>query len=366
MTITHQPLTFPPALYAKLAPSSFLTAHLGRPSPIRPSSRRPLEPRQASIHTGSLSHAHGSAVVRCGDTAAVCGVQAEILDVASVVDFTPRVRRGEIGLGDDGEGDEIDADGLEEMTRKRRRREDDNEMARLGLLVPNVELATGCSAGNIPSGGPPSAGAQALAQRVVSLLYGSGVVGMGPMRIWWEGAGGGGVTVDMPSGGGAEDMGEELLEPEVKAFWTLHISLLFISLDGPGFDAAWLALLAALRDTKLPRAWWDADREMVLCSDDPTEARGLELREVPVALSFGVFHEEARVGEKGRKWILADTDGFEEALCEEVVTVVVGEGDRVVRIEKNGGSGAGVEDLKGMVHAAGRRREEWVALLGQA
>lgn len=35
------------------------------------------------MHTNSLSHAHGSAVVRAGDTAVVCGVRGEILNLTN-------------------------------------------------------------------------------------------------------------------------------------------------------------------------------------------------------------------------------------------------------------------------------------------
>lgn len=35
------------------------------------------------MHTNSLSHAHGSAVVRTGDTAVVCGVRGEILNLTN-------------------------------------------------------------------------------------------------------------------------------------------------------------------------------------------------------------------------------------------------------------------------------------------
>ncbi|KLJ10982.1 hypothetical protein EMPG_13727 [Blastomyces silverae] len=51
-------------------------------------------------------------------------------------------------------------------------------------------------------------------------------------------------------------------------------------------------MVAALRDTRLPKAWWDMDSEMVLCSDDVGEARPLRLRGLPIASSFGVFEAD--------------------------------------------------------------------------
>ncbi len=56
-------------------------------------------------------------------------------------------------------------------------------------------------------------------------------------------------------------------------------------------------------------------------------------------------------------------DGFEEGLCKEVGTVVVGEGGRVVRVEKGGGGVVGGKEMGGLVEKARGRREEWVGVL---
>ena len=101
---------------------------------------------------------------------------------------------------------------------------------------------------------------------------------------------------------------------------------------------------------------------MVLCSDDPDEARGLDLYDMPVALSFGVFEGDGE--SKGKKWVLVDMDGFEEGLCREGGTVVVGDKGRVVRIEKNGGGVVGVNEMRGLVEMAMGRRREWIGVLG--
>ena len=278
----------------------------------------------------------------------------------------------------DDDGDENEADdefeAEEEERRRKWKRDDMNEIAHLNLLVPNLELATGCSPAHLP-GGPPSTLAQTLTQRVMTLLHSSDMIGLEPLRIWFR------PPVDSASatragvvrmGGDVEEMdaregGEEVAKAKVMAFWVLYIDVLFISLDGNAFDAAWLSILAALKDTLLPRAWWDADREMVLCSDEVVEAGRLEIRDVPVPLSFGVF-EGDRLGtekEKGKEmWVLVDMDGFEEALCREEGTVVVGEGGRVLRIEKSGGAGAGMAEMRRLVDLAAKRREEWLGVLG--
>ena len=249
------------------------------------------------------------------------------------------------------------------------RRKDRKELASLGLLVPNLELSTGCSPAHLP-GNPPSTLAQSLSQRMLTLLHIADLVDIEELKIWYTAEKG--ATKD---GDGEAEEGEEGEEEEakaeVKAFWTLYIDILFISLDGNAFDAALGAVIAALRDTKLPRAWWDVDREMVLCDDRVSEARGLQLWGFPVAASFAVFvpaigrSERQKGGQSA--WVLADPDDFEEGLCAEGVTVVVDERKgamKVLRIEKGGGGFAGVTEMEECVRLAGERWREWKDVLG--
>lgn len=241
-------------------------------------------------------------------------------------------------------------------------REERNEIANLGLLVPNVDLSTGCSPAYMPNS-PPSVLAQGLSQRLLALLDLSAVINMDDLRIWY----------DPPKGEETMDMGDgpdEEGKPEVKAYWTLIIDILFISLDGNPFDAAWAVVLAALQNTKLPQAEWDTDRQMVLC-DDPVSAKPLRIRGFPVAATFVVFdptNEVARTndGVEQKARILADPDDFEESLCEEEITVVVKcvEGTfKVLRIEKSGGGFVGVGEMKELVKAAEGRWKEWKQVL---
>ena len=304
----------------------------------------------------------------------MCGVRGEILKVGDIAHYKARDLDVEEDDDDEGKNEE----GTEDQQRKIRR-EDEDEMAQLNLLVPNLELATGCSPAHLP-GGPPSVLAQTLTQRIMTLLHTSNMIGMRPLRIWFrppKEATGVTTSGDIRLGGDMEETDardeneeEEMAKVEIKAFWVLYIDVLFISLDGNAFDAAWLAILAALKDTVLPRAWWDADREMTLCSDDPVEARRLDIRNVPVPLSFGVFNGNGRglgewENEEGKeKWVLVDMDGFEEGLCREEGTVVVREGGRLVRIEKCGGAGVGMAEMRGLVELAAKRREEWMGVLG--
>lgn len=96
---------------------------------------------------------------------------------------------------------------------------------------------------------------------------------------------------------------------------------MFISLDGAAFDAAWLAVLAALRDTLLPKAGWDDEREALVCSPLKQHASPLGLTTLPVPLTAGVFTPEGQG--KRSTVVLYDTDDFEEAVCQGQLEVVV-------------------------------------------
>ncbi|KAI4100036.1 MAG: hypothetical protein L6R37_005714 [Teloschistes peruensis] len=391
-TTSVQPLSFPPSHFAKLAPRSYLHAHLSSPNGRRPSGRLPPEPRNPTINTGSLTHCHGSAVVRSGDTAVLCGIRGEILNVADVVDHKPATKPEDLRQRYGGASTQLDTSELDR--RKRARTEDAEEMAHLNLLVPNVELSTGCSPSYLP-GAPPSEEAQSLSHRVLTLLHTSLLLSMDDLRIWYHPISSDAtpsnlppeapsidptsMSLDVPNGPPSEDAEENTPQPEVKAYWTLHITLLVLSLSGPPFPTLWIALLAALRNTHLPQAGWDVDNQSVLCSPLTSDVQALAMNGLPIAATYGVFDTEKDgaglvssvqdigSGKQRRRWILADPDGFEDSCCEEEVTVVVREAERggveVVKIEKEGGGVVGKEEMKELVAETGKRWREWRELI---
>ncbi|KAF2479674.1 ribosomal protein S5 domain 2-type protein [Neohortaea acidophila] len=289
--------------FAKLTPGPFLHAHLKQAQPTRPNGRLPHEFRTPTVNTGSLTHSNGSAVVRAGDTAVVCGVRAELLR-ASDIPHPP--------------SEDIHPDDLVEE---------------LGLLVPNVELSTGCSPSHLP-GNPPGTLAQSLSYRVWSTLLNSRILDVSTLAIRH--------TELQP-----EDEEVPDAEPRVvvKGYWVLYIDILCICLDGNASDTVWLAVMAAFRDTVLPRAWWDADQERILCSSRLAEAKSLKLNCLPVASTFAVFSTASPLKDRAEaeSWVLADPDGAEEGVCEEAMTVVIaatGDGATatLLSLEKSGGS----------------------------
>lgn len=276
----------------------------------------------------------------------VCGVRAEILST-------------------EGDGEEIDEseEGAEDG-------EERDDIEQLGLLVPNVELSTGSTPQYLP-GNAPSQFAQTLVTRLRNLLLSTRVVRSRDLRILYA-----------PPAIGEET--ESAPRKVAKAHWTLYIDTLFISLDGPGsaFDAAFVAILAALKNTKLPRAYWDEEAECVLCEDDPAQVQRLNLRGLPVPCSFGVLEGEERddivTGEEEESqkgWILSDPDAFEDSVCVEGICIVVDgsaakgvkkgvNSDVLRKIEKSGGGSAGLVDREAVKMLVGRSLERWEEVRG--
>ncbi|EJT70434.1 exosome complex exonuclease RRP43 [Gaeumannomyces tritici R3-111a-1] len=358
-----QPITFPRPTFAKLSPHPFLLANLqpadpAAASPARTNGRAPREARPVNVNAGSLSHAHGSAVVRAGDTTVICGVRTEVLPIANIPNYRVPPPRPD----DDDDGDDDGEAGQKEEEEEGGR----NELRDYDLVVPNIELATGSAPQFLP-GVPPTTLAQTLSSRVYSLLHASGLLNVADLRIWDEGSNSNSKPGENEEMGEADDGMEQ--KPQVKAYWVLYIDVLFISFDGNPFDVAWTAVVAALRDTRLPRAVWDAEREAAVCSRaDGSPGRPLSVRGLPVACTAAVFRgkddPDAASGD-GQYWVLLDPDRLEESLCDEFVTVVVDrsvgadcgqEGEaRIQSMLKAGGTAAGLDFIGRLVEVAETR-----------
>ncbi len=325
-TVETPGLSFSQGTFAKLTPKPFLHAHLKQTNPARPNGRSPDEFRKPTINVGSLTHSNGSAVVRSGDTAIVCGVRAELL-LASNIPHPPN--------------DSSDEDDLIED---------------LGLLVPNVELSTGCSPAHLP-GNPPGPLAQSLSYRILSLLLTSKLISTEDLKI------------DYTEPQTEEDLPDAGPSVVTKAYWTLYIDILCIALDGNAFDTACIAMIAALQQTVLPKAWWDPDREMVVCSPRLAEATKLRLSCLPVSSTFAVYSTASplKTRTNSRSWTLADPDAFEEEVTTQFITITIvltADGSlRVVKVEKSGGSALETDAITRCICSAERRCMSLSAIL---
>lgn len=294
------------ATFAKLSPHPYLLANLDQTDasaqPTRSNGRAPNQVRPPTVNLSSLSHAHGSAVVRMGDTTVICGVRGETILTSKIPNY--------------------------------RESNTETELKDYDLLVPNIELATGAAPQFLP-GGPPTTLAQTLSTRIFSLLHSSKLIKPDDLRLWHIKPTGGIATYEDEM----EEDSEGSEEKQVVAYWVLYIDIFFLSFDGNPYDAAWAATLAALRNTKLPQARYDHDREMVVCSrQDPIQ---LTLTGNPIACTAAIFTgKETDRPTEGKFWLLVDPDTLEESMCDESVTVVVDctEGaTKILSISKHGG-----------------------------
>lgn len=332
------PQGLPRETFAKLSPHPYLLATLRgqgpSPNPSRVNNRAPHQARVPEVNTSTLTHAHGSALVRVGGNTAVCGVRGEILPVANIPNYRAANR------------DDPNA----------------SELRDYDLLVPNIELATGSAPQFLP-GAPPTNLAQTLSTRVYSLLHTSNLVNVEDLRIWHtlpaETLGEDDEGDDTAMGG---DQGEsEQGERVVIGYWVLYIDIFFIAFDGNPFDVAWAAVLAALRNATLPTTRWDLDRELVICSRQ--ERKPLNLSGFPIACTAGVFQERSTEFTKpGEFYTLVDPDRTEEDLCDEFVTAVVDKSEgktKLLTISKHGGTMLQPPLVKEFIGVAGHRWEEF-------
>ncbi|KIK97395.1 hypothetical protein PAXRUDRAFT_136375 [Paxillus rubicundulus Ve08.2h10] len=179
----------------------------------------------------------------------------------------------------------------------------------LGFIVPNIDLPAICSPKFKP--GPPSEEAQVLSERLNEALISSNIL---PLS-----------TLVISSG---------------QAVWCLYIDATCINYDGNAFDAALLAMVAALGNTTLPQATFDPTTSGTMCSRAVRVPLSLNTSRMVVGLSFGC------VGGSTPS-LLADPTSFEEPLLTSTISVVVdGEGG-VVSVERNalGDSDCGEREL---------------------
>lgn len=91
----------------------------------------------------------------------------------------------------------------------------------------------------------------------------------------------------------------------VKAKWCLFADCTVIGFDGALLEASFLAVVAALRQLWLPKAYYSMDDSLVVAS--PTDYWSLrdEMDALPLAFSFGIYESK----------LLAAPSSFEADLC---------------------------------------------------
>ncbi|KAL1712863.1 ribosomal protein S5 domain 2-type protein [Schizophyllum commune] len=182
-----------------------------------------------------------------------------------------------------------------------------------GFIVPNVDLPAICSPKFKP--GPPTEEAQVLSDRLNEVLTAHDV---------------------LPT--------SSLIIHPGKAAWVLYIDATCINYDGNAFDATLIAMIAALKSTRLPRTKYDEDTGKVICSRH--DRVPLTLTNLPIAMSFGVFNGDT---------IMSDLTSFEEPLMDTNVTVILGQDGGVLSVTQ-AGMGGGEALVDSCIASASKRR----------
>ena len=178
-----------------------------------------------------------------------------------------------------------------------------------GYVVPNVDLNPLANAKF--KSGPPSDDAQFLSSRLNDILLSTAVI----------------------------DHTRLVIEPR-KAVWVAYVDVTCINYDGNGFDAALLAVIAALKNTQLPHATYDFDHDKVVAGDSNTP---FPLNKLIVPSSFGFY---------GGK-LVADLTDFEQSLSEAQVTVVITDKGSIAHMSSQGQSlGSSIDDSTQLIAAA--------------
>jgi len=193
-----------------------------------------------------------------------------------------------------------------------------------GFLVPNLDLPAMCSPTFKP--GPPTEKAQVLSDRLNQVLTTSNILPLSSLCIH-----------------------------RGKSVWVLYVDATCINYDGNAFDATLLAMVAALKNTTLPQATFNLEKNVTICS---RRAPKLPLQlnsNTPISVSFGIFDS---------KHVLADPTSFEEPLLDTSISVVVGEQGDLISVSQLGSTlvsqsegGISRDILPECITSAKRRRE---------
>ncbi|KZT37493.1 hypothetical protein SISSUDRAFT_1071149 [Sistotremastrum suecicum HHB10207 ss-3] len=168
------------------------------------------------------------------------------------------------------------------------------DRANHGFIVPNLDLPALCSPKFKP--GPPSEESQILSDRLNDILITSKAL----------------------------DPTSLCIRPG-KAVWTIYLDAICINYDGNVLDAALLAMVAALRITRLPAASYNEETNKTTCTRQNSVP--LQLRNTPYICSFGLFD---------LTHLLSDPTSFEEPLLDTTISIVLDQTGQVISVLQEG------------------------------
>lgn len=160
-----------------------------------------------------------------------------------------------------------------------------------GFIVPNIDLSAMCSPRF--KTGPPGEEAQIISQYIYDTLLNSEFL---PLRSL-------------------------CIEPG-KAVWCLYIDAACINYDGNALDATLLAVVTALKNTRLPATTFSESTGRTV-SKAQSVPLSLNLDRVPSSFTFGHCKPSSASNSVPESYLLADLTSFEEPLMSSTLTIVM-------------------------------------------
>ncbi|XP_023661056.2 exosome complex component RRP43 isoform X2 [Paramormyrops kingsleyae] len=185
-----------------------------------------------------------------------------------------------------------------------------------GYIVPNVDLPPLCSSRFRP--GPPSEQAQVASQFIADVIDSSNVI-----------------------------QKEDLCIEKGKLSWVLYCDIICLDYDGNLLDTCVVALLAALKNARLPEVTINKETDLAEVNTD--KLHHLNVSKHPVSSSFSIFDNTI---------VIVDPTVEEETLSTAMMTVVTDEDDRLCMLHKPGGSALSGEKLQDCISRAVTRHRE--------
>ncbi|KAJ3130925.1 hypothetical protein HK100_007176 [Physocladia obscura] len=163
-----------------------------------------------------------------------------------------------------------------------------------GFLVPNIDFPPLCSPA-FNKIGPPQEFEQSVSETVFRVVDGSNVLDLDSLCI--------------ESG---------------KAVWVIYADIVFLNYEGNAVDAALIALAAALKDVRIPKATYFHEEGCVRADYADDKKWPLNIKRIPFGATFGIFESGDVVGlGGGAKIAMADPTNEEETVLLSSLTIVV-------------------------------------------
>jgi exosome complex component RRP43 len=281
--------------FRKIYPTEFYKKFLVQN--VRPDGRTSSKVRKTTVSAGSITTADGSAFCKLGNTSVVCGIKAELGEVPNIKATGPR-------------------------------------------LIVNLELLPLCSPHIKP--GKPSEQAQATSE----LLNRVGRDLLNEKDLT--------VSVVTPHNDKMADVSDEDDDrpKSVTLNWFIYADIYCLDYDGNVFDAALIALVAALKNFTLPQLEVDEAGSVFAVEEKGTK---LKLNIHPVPITFGLFED----------YVLADPNMEEEQLITGSFTVICSE-QGLYSYLKAGGAPISEDVLHECIEKTKQRLKEVHEIINQA